>query len=884
MKGAFTQSPQFIGSSRTAKRRLIPWFSLLVLSFQALIGGSGTFGLVATATAATPSKGTERTTPKTDTPSPPTNEGDRTPAFAVYATERLVIGDGTKIRGGAVGVAPAKTRSNQGKDFQVEILGAQVDGAVYGDTVRLGLRSRVGSVFTNRLVNEGAKLGPVLPLPRTLPQITELPRGEAGQEAVIVPGRGRVILDSWHTTVTVEPGGTVVLSGGRFDIESLELGEGSRLEVTRPSLLSITQTLKIGAHSYVGPTDKTAALNLTILVAGRDEVGAAAVFGARSEVHAALWVPNGTLQFKDRVTAGGAFHGRIIEIAQKVDLSHLPWKNWLGPDPQCLFVTCDVVAGGQIDCHPEVVAGFSCNDGNACTSGDMCNAAGQCLPGEPVPDPDFYNTNPCVRDTCDPVSGIYEPFGTVCEGAPWIGSSQCYESVMCDGQGSCNMPGPLLPSGTACDDGIPNNGADYCTGSGSCIGPLGAFDCKANTCGGDLTTPPDLQCWLSTHPAIRDRINWRDANIYNILSYPQWTPQQQQELAQAFQAAWQWLANGMTNFQGTPMPEPAPNNVTPPDDQWAYTEFSEPTAWPHYLAHVAHSLAVETRGEVPWSLCDYDQNLIGEILSSTVGVDGHYHSSFVPNYRPASGVTPAHPTVTYSFLVENNLIGTTRFETIAKLIDWGRNLDHYVGILTGANAEGHWQYRGYPPVSRTIEGTVANPAGYAFSLGFGHWTKGCWGTMGFLKSVLLAVNIPVQSKAIPLLECNHATPYFPSEGLYLSHGDDPYGYFYEGTTTVVPALGDILIDQNTYTTWFTGTPDYVCHNVGRRSAELALDLLPDHLAERYCLDVADNNDHANSRVYTAFAYYYTLQELEAANLWSRLSQRATDLGLWCGGM
>jgi hypothetical protein len=37
-------------------------------------------------------------------------------------------------------------------------------------------------------------------------------------------------------------------------------------------------------------------------------------------------------------------------------------------------------------------------------------------------------------------------------------------------------------------------------------------------------------------------------------------------------------------------------------------------------------------------------------------------------------------------------------------------------------------------------------------------------------------------------------------------------------------------------------------------------------------------------VYAAFDSYYTLQELEAADLWNRLSQRAADLGLWCGGM
>jgi len=508
----------------------------------------------------------------------------------------------------------------------------------------------------------------------------------------------------------------------------------------------------------------------------------------------------------------------------------------------------------------------------------MCNSTGQCIAGVPVPDPDPLGTDPCLRDTCDPLAGIYEPAGTPCK----EGSLQCAEPA-CDGQGYCHPYGIELPLGTPCDDGIPNNGTDYCANS-VCVGPLGAFDCKANTCSEDLSSPPDLQCWLDTHPGIRDHIDWREANSVNDIEYTQWTPQQQQELAQAFQAAWQWLANGLTNFQGTPMPEPAPNNVTPADDGWAYTEFSEPTAWAHYLAHVGHSLAVEIRGDVPWSLCDYTPPIIGQILSSAVGYSAHYDPTYIPNYLPVSDVTPAHPTVTYKFLVQNGLIGATRFETIGKLLDWGRKLVHFRGLLTGANAEGHWQYRGYPPVSRTIEGTIATPEDYPQIAEFGHWTAGCWGTMGFLKNVLLAVNVPVERKAIPVGKCNHATPYFPSEGLYLSHGDDPYSYFREGTTTVVPALGDVLIDQDTYTNWFTGDPNYVCSNIGRRPAELALALLPDRLAWDYCTDIKEKSDHANGYVYKAFKGYYTLQELEAADLWGRLSQRAAELGYWCGGM
>jgi hypothetical protein len=466
---------------------------------------------------------------------------------------------------------------------------------------------------------------------------------------------------------------------------------------------------------------------------------------------------------------------------------------------------------------------------------------------------DTNGLDPCKRDTCDPVAGIYEPLGTVCDT-----NFQCKEPTMCDGQGHCNIYGANLPQGTSCDDGIPNNGIDQCTSYGICKGPLGPFDCKANTCSPDPSSPPDLTCWLNTHPGIRDQIVWYNpAQVH----WTDWTTAQKQELEQAFLDAWNWLAGGMTNFQGTPIPEPPPNNVP-----GATTQFSETIAWQLYLAKIGHNLAIEIGQWVPWSLCDYTTDIIYDLLSSI----RHYWG--FPNYTPTVMVTPAHPTVTYSFLYQNGLIGATRHDTIAKLLDWGHKLSHYVGGWDTANAEAHWQYSGRAPVSRTIEGTFANIPNPTF----GHWTAGCWGTTDFLTDVLRSVNIPVKR----LSACSHTQPYFISEGLYLSHGDDPYAGFYEASTTVFPQLGEILIDQATYLNWFTGDPfgDYVCGNVGRRPAELMLQLLPDYLADYYCWDVAANAPHDSGYVYNAFNYYYSLQELEAADLWDRLCLRAIELG------
>ena len=59
---------------------------------------------------------------------------------------------------------------------------------------------------------------------------------------------------------------------------------------------------------------------------------------------------------------------------------------------------------------------------------------------------------------------------------------------------------------------------------------------------------------------------------------------------------------------------------------------------------------------------------------------------------------------------------------------------------------------------------------------------------------------------------------------------------------------------------------------------------PDWIVDQYCWDVDANNSHAEGYVYQNFSFYYTVSELETLGLWTTLSQRATELGLPCGGM
>lgn len=297
----------------------------------------------------------------------------------------------------------------------------------------------------------------------------------------------------------------------------------------------------------------------------------------------------------------------------------------------------------------------------------------------------------------------------------------------------------------------------------------------------------------------------------------------------------------------------------------------EATAWEYFLAYVAQSLVVEIAGLAPWSLRSYPADQLKRLLTTT-GLFEYLQN--VNKYLLSNGATPGDPVRIYQFLSSNSFIGLNRRETIGRLLNWCRsNMRHFLGGFDTAGAQAHWQYNGYPPVERVISGTT-HP-----QYGFAHWTAGCWGTSSFLKTVLRTVNIPVDHISAD----GHATPHFISENLYLSHGDDPY----DGLLTTTPPipLDELFIDQKTFADWFDWNlpPLTQQDNVGRRCVELALQHLTDWILKLRCNDLAQGvTNQAASSVYNDNSLrlykFYTVSELQAMNLWSRLDAKLTARG------
>lgn len=403
----------------------------------------------------------------------------------------------------------------------------------------------------------------------------------------------------------------------------------------------------------------------------------------------------------------------------------------------------------------------------------------------------------------------------------------------------------------------------------------------------------DLSVWLNAHPAVRDAIAWENVSSGSakLVPYLRWSQAQKAELTEAFDRA--------TSGKSIALADPAPNVIQVADYDFVYTALKPDDAWKLYLSHIANSLALEAGNRLPWSMAGDSTDDLGIIFNSRemFAWNPRFQGYEIEPLRSGWAV-PALPDRMLSFLSTNHIVSGARatmalslpsglnynhrLATIANLLNWCRNnLYHYMGQPGGKNMQDQWQYRGYPPVSRVIAATPYT--GYP-AQGISHRTAGCHGTVGLLRAVLRTVNIPVK----PLAVANHALAFFPTESRYLSHGDDPYtaeARTYPPKTSPPFPAAKLLIDEAKFNAWFgSSVPEATKEkNIGRRPRELAIETPSVYVLRKHCGDLAANRSHALSDVYQIFKPNYTVAQLEAANLWSRMDAEIAKLG-GCGAI
>jgi hypothetical protein len=393
---------------------------------------------------------------------------------------------------------------------------------------------------------------------------------------------------------------------------------------------------------------------------------------------------------------------------------------------------------------------------------------------------------------------------------------------------------------------------------------------------------------FSTLPALPDAIVWTvpggGSQTPGVpdgtpVPYSHWSTAQKQALKSAYNR----VVNGTApQLSFLPKVKLVLNNAM----EVFATRLPMSAAWKYFLYYVAQSLAVESRRLVPWSLRDYTPAQLAHLFNSnslfyySSGWDQYVVTSNHPSLPGMGASQPGDPVRTFAMLQALGLVGVDRVDTILRTLDWCRaNLVHFYGGDTSANYAAFWQYGGYPPIDRVLNGTTHQ------QYGFHHWTAGCWGTGGFLRNTLRTVNIAVSIEG----RDGHALPHFhlprvfrTSTDLYLSHGDDPYNWGWISTPPV--PIAALPIDDPTFQGWFGSNASLPPggSNVGRQTVELSIQYLSNYLLRLRCGDIAAGRAPAQSQVfdmqYGGLGLYYTVAQLQAMNLWQNLDARIAALG------
>jgi hypothetical protein len=405
-----------------------------------------------------------------------------------------------------------------------------------------------------------------------------------------------------------------------------------------------------------------------------------------------------------------------------------------------------------------------------------------------------------------------------------------------------------------------------------------------------------LTCWLAQHPAVAQALVWRDIDLATGVitdrAYPDWTETEKILLNQAVYFAWSWLNGGLEAFLGEFLPDPPANQIPLTDCQRAMTGLTRDAAWKLYLGTVAHSLAVEIGGFVPWSIAGYVPSELetlfharhfyregdGGTANFDVATGGCRERVQFTGYVVDPYVIPAPPTTTFEFLVAQDVIQPDHHKTIVHLLDWARkHMRHIFVTQSGAesdatrNMEAFYQYRGNAPATRIMTGTTfQDPDNPSNTNGPWGWSpSGCHGVATFFRAVMRAANIPVKYTRV----CKHAIPLFPTLAHCLSHGDDVYHQL--AISPPLPPPQMLLVSYASFNSWIV---ELGCSQIGRRPADIAVQLLPDVLMDAYCADVAQGLGHAEGEVYEWLQYDYSLEALEDLQLWERLAHKAAQTG------
>lgn len=285
----------------------------------------------------TPTNTTTPTLTPTATPSVP-----QLSSYVAFGAQKSHLFARSQVMSGNVGANTALP-CQPGQDTCAEVIlgvGAQMPAgsSLVGDTLVLRSQSQAGNVIFNEKLGPGTVHGssasplalPVL----TIPGVT--PCTPSTTDINVASFQTRTLTPGAYGTLRARAGATLILQGGSYCIESIELDAGAKLLFSGASQVTVLDKLDAAARVTIGPAPSASsprARDIVVRVAGvenladdeddesedeedRGRRGPARTvdIGPRSTVKANILAPSGDIRLGARTDATGTFIGQRVRV------------------------------------------------------------------------------------------------------------------------------------------------------------------------------------------------------------------------------------------------------------------------------------------------------------------------------------------------------------------------------------------------------------------------------------------------------------------------------------------------------------------------------------------------------------------------------------------
>jgi RHS repeat-associated protein len=454
----------------------------------------------------------EPSAPPTTTVVSALNASPKTSDFVIEAQNsvRLQTG-GMVVNGGDIGARGTSGPFLADSAAVDALTGVQVQTThnIIAASVNLGTGAHVGDVQTSHLVTgTGATHGGVsalVPLP-ALPVAATVSPGSAN--LTVATGATTTASPGHFATISVGTGSTLKLAAGAYDMTTLSLSTGAKLQALGAVQIHVAGKVSSSSGAIIGAASGVTltAAGIRIEVSGQNgSTGAltatppAASFGTGNNITALILVPNGTLAFGTGAIAKGAFMGRDVDLGGAG--ATITYQDGFSSGT-CTAQSCDDgnpctvdTCGTNGTCtHASAANGTSCNDSNACTTGETCQS-GTCGGGTTVT---CTGADTChTVAACVPATGCPAPVakangttcsdnnacttGETCQAGACTGGSV----VTCSGADQCHTVAACVPA-TGCPAPVAKANGTTCSDNNACTS---GETCQAGACtGGSAVT------------------------------------------------------------------------------------------------------------------------------------------------------------------------------------------------------------------------------------------------------------------------------------------------------------------------------------------------------------------------------------------------------------